>query len=185
MAHVSLVFQLPLAVPFWVVFFFAFVLESKVVRPALGDKASTQDEGAFCAIMIGSPLALLAAITTSYVPWLTIALPDVSVVIGTLLLMAGAILRRRCFNALGASFTGKVIVEEGQQIIQTGVYRYVRYPSYTVAFMMFFGVGLVDLGYPPRGIPKSCGTLVLRNARVRDDRVNNRVVPVGNALHAA
>jgi protein-S-isoprenylcysteine O-methyltransferase Ste14 len=49
---------------------------------------------------------------------------------------------RLCFNALGKSFTGTVIVAIDQAIVQHGPYRFVRHPSYTAAFLMFIGIGL-------------------------------------------
>jgi len=48
----------------------------------------------------------------------------------------------REFNTLGKFFTGTVVVSKDQQIIQHGVYRLVRHPSYTAAFLMFTGVGV-------------------------------------------
>jgi protein-S-isoprenylcysteine O-methyltransferase Ste14 len=92
--------------------------------------------------MIGSPLAIIAACAASYIPWLTIPYPVVAVALGTMMLIAGAVLRRHCFNALGRFFTGTVIVSRDQRIVQHGVYRFVRHPSYTAAFLMFTGLGL-------------------------------------------
>lgn len=116
--------------------------ETKVVRPALSEKPSVQDHGTFRALMLGSPLAVLAAGAAAYLPWLTIPHPMAAVAIGTVLIVAGAILRRYCFYALGACFTGVVTVKEDQQVVDSGLYRLVRHPSYTAAFMMFTGLGL-------------------------------------------
>jgi protein-S-isoprenylcysteine O-methyltransferase Ste14 len=140
--HSPAIFHLPLAVPFWVIFFLAFVREAKVVRPALAEKASAQDAGTFRTLMIGSPLALIAAGAASYMSWFAIPGPMVAAAAGMVLIVAGAVLRRYCFYALGTSFTGVVTVREGQRVIQSGLYRLVRHPSYTAAFMMFIGVGL-------------------------------------------
>lgn len=142
MTHTPAIFQLPLAIPFWVIFFLAFVREAKVVRPAFSEKPSVQDDGTFRALMIGSPLAVLAAGTAAYLPWLTIPNPVAAVAIGTILIVAGAALRRYCFYALGTSFTGVVIVKQDQRIVESGLYRFVRHPSYSAAFMMFTGLGL-------------------------------------------
>jgi protein-S-isoprenylcysteine O-methyltransferase Ste14 len=92
--------------------------------------------------MIGSALGLLAAGVASFLPWLTIPNPIAAMVVGTVLLGGGAVLRRHCFGALGASFTGKVIVKEGQEVIQNGAYRFIRHPSYTAAFLMLCGTGV-------------------------------------------
>jgi protein-S-isoprenylcysteine O-methyltransferase Ste14 len=140
--HSPAIFHFPLAVPFWVIFFVAFVREAKVVRPAYSEKTSNQDAGTFRALMIGSPLAILAAGAVSFMPWLTIAHATAAAMVGMCLIVAGAILRRYCFYALGASFTGVVTVKEGQHVVESGLYRFVRHPSYTAAFLMFTGVGL-------------------------------------------
>ena len=140
--RIAEIFKLPLAIPFWIVFFFAFVREGRVIRGSLTSAPSAQDKGTFRALAIGSPLALIAAIAASLTPWLTIAYPRAAVALGTIMLIAGAVLRRYCFSALGESFTGTVIVSQGQRIVQDGVYRYVRHPSYTAALLMFTGIGL-------------------------------------------
>ncbi|HVA40296.1 MAG TPA: isoprenylcysteine carboxylmethyltransferase family protein [Candidatus Binataceae bacterium] len=140
--HSPAIFHLPLAVPFWIIFFLAFVREAKVVRPALAAKASTQDEGTFRALMIGSPLAVFVAGAAAYLPWFTIPGATAPAVAGMALMAAGAVLRRYCFYALGESFTGVVTVRKDQEVVQTGLYRFIRHPSYTAAFLMFTGVGL-------------------------------------------
>ena len=140
--QVAEVFKLPFAIPFWIVFFFAFVREGRVIRGSFTTTPSEQDAGTFRALVIGSPLALATAIAASFLPWLTIAWPAIAVLLGMALLIAGAVLRRLCFNALGTSFTGTVIVAKDQAVVQSGPYRFVRHPSYTAAFLMFIGIGL-------------------------------------------
>jgi protein-S-isoprenylcysteine O-methyltransferase Ste14 len=140
--HVAEIFRFPFAIPFWIVFFFAFVREGRIIKGSFASTPSGQDAGTFRALVIGSPLALVAAIAASLLPWMTIARPELAVVLGMALLIAGAVLRRLCFNALGKSFTGTVIVAIDQAIVQHGPYRFVRHPSYTAAFLMFIGIGL-------------------------------------------
>jgi protein-S-isoprenylcysteine O-methyltransferase Ste14 len=139
--HVPEIFRLPLAIPFWIVFFFAFVREGRVIRGSFTDAPSAQDEGTFRALVIGSPLALVAAGAASFLPWFVIPYPGLAVGLGMAMLVAGTVLRRHCFNVLGASFTGKVFVTKDQRIVQEGAYRWVRHPSYTAAFLMFAGIG--------------------------------------------
>ena len=140
--HVAEIFRLPFAIPFWIVFFVAFVREGRVIKGSFASTPSEQDAGTFRALVVGSPLALLAAVAASFSPWLTISDPTFAVVLGMAMLVAGAVLRRYCFNALGKSFTGTVVVAKDQTIVQDGPYRRVRHPSYTAAFLMFIGVGL-------------------------------------------
>ena len=140
--YVPEIYKLPLAIPFWLVFFLVFVREGRVVRQAFTEPSAAQDAGTFRAILIGSPLAMLAAIAASFCPWATIPFPYAAVTVGTLMIIAGGVLRRICFNTLGKSFTGVVIVTADQHVVQHGVYRLVRHPSYTAAFLMFIGLGI-------------------------------------------
>jgi protein-S-isoprenylcysteine O-methyltransferase Ste14 len=140
--HISQIFQPPLAIPFWIVFFFAFVRERRVVAGAMRDANAEQDQGTFRALMIGSSLALVAAFAVSFLPSFTIPDEPLAVWLGMVLLGAGAVLRRICLKTLGESFTGAVTVKKAQAIVERGPYRLVRHPSYTAAFMMFIGVGL-------------------------------------------
>jgi protein-S-isoprenylcysteine O-methyltransferase Ste14 len=140
--HTPEIFQLPLAIPFWLVFFFAFVREGQVIRKAFPDASSAQDAGSFRKLMIGSPIAMLAAFTASFLPWLQMAFPVAAVAVGTATLLAGGLLRRYCFKTLGKFFTGTVVVSTGQHVIQSGPYRLIRHPSYSAAILMFTGIGI-------------------------------------------
>ena len=140
--HTPEIFKLPLAVPFWLVFFLVFVREGQVIHKAFPDASSAQDAGSFRTLMIGSPIAMLMAVGTSLLPWLNMAHSVAAVWLGTATLLAGGILRRYCFKTLGKYFTGTVVVSPNQQVIQTGPYRLVRHPSYTAAMLMFTGIGI-------------------------------------------
>lgn len=117
--HLAEIFQLPFAIPFWVIFFFAFVREGRVIRSSFTSAPSAQARGTFRALIIGSPLALIAAVAASFMPWLTIPYPVVAATTGTIMLIAGAVLRRYCFNALGKSFTGTVMVSPANALFRT------------------------------------------------------------------
>ncbi len=140
--HIPEIFKLPLAVPFWIVFLLVFVREGRIIRQAIPDASSSQDAGTFRLLVIGTPLAMLAATATSFVPWMTLPFPALCVGLGMIMLVAGGVLRRYCFRALGKYFTGSVLVSEGQRVVQHGVYRLVRHPAYTAAFLMFTGIGI-------------------------------------------
>jgi protein-S-isoprenylcysteine O-methyltransferase Ste14 len=63
-------------------------------------------------------------------------------VAGLALMIAGIVLRQWSIAMLGRSFTVVVRVREGQQVIDTGPYRWVRHPSYTGMLVTFLGYGL-------------------------------------------
>jgi protein-S-isoprenylcysteine O-methyltransferase Ste14 len=56
------------------------------------------------------------------------------------MLIAGSVLRRLCFRALGPSFTGEVRVRPDQRIVAAGPYAWVRHPSYTAGILMIGGI---------------------------------------------
>ena len=94
-------------------------------------------------IMLASWLAFPAAFAVA--PWSKFALLNHRVLwfgLGILILLAGSMLRRYCFRTLGRYFTGNVKVEADQPVIEDGLYRFVRHPSYTGGMLMYLGTGL-------------------------------------------
>jgi len=45
-------------------------------------------------------------------------------------------------RVLGASFSGHVSVQQGQELVQSGPYRFLRHPAYAGYLMMAIGIGL-------------------------------------------
>jgi protein-S-isoprenylcysteine O-methyltransferase Ste14 len=128
---------------FWAVFLFAYLPEFGLVarsRPARGEKT---DRGSMGLIMlagwIGSAGAFVVAgtqafaITSGRKFWF---------VAGLVMLLCGSLLRRHCWRMLGKHFTGDVKASAEQPVIEQGVYRWVRHPSYTGGMLMYLGTGL-------------------------------------------
>jgi protein-S-isoprenylcysteine O-methyltransferase Ste14 len=93
--------------------------------------------------MLASWLAFPAAFAVA--SWSRFALMEHRIVwftLGILILLAGSMLRRYCFRTLGRYFTGNVKVQVGQPVIEDGLYRFVRHPSYTGGMLMYLGTGL-------------------------------------------
>ena len=136
------IFHTSMAIPFWLVFFVAFMREGRVTKGAMEQKDSAQDQGTFRALMFGSTSAVAMSFFVAFLPVMNI--PDETLVVwgGIVLIICGALLRRACWAALGESFTGVVQVKPDQAVVQRGPYRLVRHPSYTAAFLMFGGLGL-------------------------------------------
>ncbi|MFY9906571.1 MAG: isoprenylcysteine carboxylmethyltransferase family protein [Terriglobales bacterium] len=139
----TLAYSLPYAWIFWVVFLVAYIPEFLVVaraKPAVGDKT---DRGSMTVIIIASWLAFPAAFAVA--PWSRVALTNHRLswfALGLAILLAGSALRRYCFRTLGRYFTGNVKVHADQPVIEHGLYRFVRHPSYTGGMLMYLGTGL-------------------------------------------
>ncbi|MGH8093179.1 MAG: methyltransferase family protein [Chthoniobacterales bacterium] len=71
--------------------------------------------------------------------------PRTFYIIGLILFVLGLIVRWAAIIYLGRFFTVNVAIAEDHQLITTGPYRYVRHPSYTGTFLIFFGYGLCML----------------------------------------
>ena len=98
----------------------------------------------------GSRILLISSI------WATVAIgiglafgfPDAAIitgrnwvfVAGLLLMIAGLVLRWYSIWVLGVSFTCEVATRPGQEVVQSGPYRWVRHPSYTGGLLTILGV---------------------------------------------
>lgn len=92
-------------------------------------------------------ITIVASITAGF--WLrhmrtgAIPMPDVALLILSLVLVgAGVLLRAAAIATLRHSFTVDVAVREDQQLIRHGPYRFVRHPSYSGMLLIFLGLGL-------------------------------------------
>ena len=138
-----LVYTWPYVLVFWAVFLWAFAPEFRVVVPRNGASTSAQDAGSKRLIIAGQGVSALAAF------WIAGAVRSATLPhrvwlfwLGLAVLAGGSLLRRHCRRMLGMSFTGAVIVRGDQEVVERGIYRYVRHPSYTAGTLLFLGMGL-------------------------------------------
>ncbi|HEX9158998.1 MAG TPA: isoprenylcysteine carboxylmethyltransferase family protein [Rhizomicrobium sp.] len=130
---------------FWssyILFFFvtswAFLRERRAVR---GDD---RDRGSKSIIMIFSFMAVALAFSGPYIfPESQIGLPPAPVFwLAMVLFWAGTILYPWAILTLGAFFRTSVQLLDGQRLITSGPYRYLRHPAYTAGVLAFSGIGL-------------------------------------------
>jgi protein-S-isoprenylcysteine O-methyltransferase Ste14 len=62
--------------------------------------------------------------------------------LGIVTILAGAALRLWAIVTLGRWFTYDVRVTDGQPVVQSGPYRWIRHPSYTGIVIVLLGIGL-------------------------------------------
>lgn len=63
--------------------------------------------------------------------------------VGTSLLCIGLIIRWIAILKLGEYFTTTISVSDNQTIVQSGIYKHIRHPSYLGTLMSFLGLGIV------------------------------------------
>ena len=61
---------------------------------------------------------------------------------GVLVVVFGMWLRQYCFRLLGKSFTAAVNARSDQTVVDWGIYRYIRHPSYLAGLILAVGLGL-------------------------------------------
>ncbi|MFY9703622.1 MAG: isoprenylcysteine carboxylmethyltransferase family protein [Terriglobales bacterium] len=167
----------PYAWIFWAVFLAAYVPEFVVVarsKPAPGEKT---DRGSMALIVVASWLAFPAAFAIA--SWSKFALLADRVVwfsLGIGILIAGSMLRRYCFRTLGRYFTGNVKVHAGHTVIEHGLYRFVRHPSYTGGMLMYLGTGLALTNWLSALILVGMGTITYAyRVRVEEQALANSI----------
>ena len=133
----------PFALLFWVAFAWAYFPEFAIVRKAQRDQGA-KDSKSLQVIMAGQGIAFFLAFPLAWVPALQFSLAHrvTWFFIGVVTMFAGSLIRRHCFRMLGTSFTGDVRAHSGQEVIQRGLYRFVRHPSYTGGILLNTGVGI-------------------------------------------
>lgn len=62
--------------------------------------------------------------------------------IGLAIIVLGMLIRFIAVKQLGRFFTVDVTIREDHQLLQTGLYKFLRHPSYTGSLLSFFGFGL-------------------------------------------
>lgn len=62
--------------------------------------------------------------------------------LGLGLMLAGLVFRAYAIRQLGRFFVPEVAIQPGQRVIDTGLYRYIRHPSYMGTFITSLGYGL-------------------------------------------
>ena len=67
--------------------------------------------------------------------------------VGLTCFLVGLLIRWTAIIQLGRFFTVNVAIADDHRLITTGLYRYVRHPSYTGSLLIFFGLGLCLLNY--------------------------------------
>lgn len=109
------------------------------------EAVKTRDEGSKRVIGAAGASGILAGVAAAYaVPVLTI-LEDARVifVVGIAVLLLGSGFRQYAVRTLDEYFTSTVKIHHGQQVVDTGPYRWVRHPSYTGGLIQYSGIALV------------------------------------------
>jgi len=108
---------------------------------AKSGSASVRDRGSLAILWIVIATACFAGGWLGEVGFARIPISSHTAnVVGIVVLVAGLALRWTAILTLGKFFTSNVAIHEGQTVLRTGVYRYLRHPSYTGLWLAFAGL---------------------------------------------
>ncbi|TFH36085.1 MAG: isoprenylcysteine carboxylmethyltransferase family protein [Bacteroidia bacterium] len=89
-------------------------------------------------IIISITLGVLMMI---YIP-LPISASTITGYIGLILIVCGVLIRFVAIRTLGNFFTVNLAIHDDHRIVNTGLYKYIRHPSYTGSLLSFIGLGV-------------------------------------------
>ncbi len=141
--NVPLPFQGWYAVVFWLVYLWAGWPEVVLTWQSRELARRPQDAGTLYALMTSQAAALLLAFSVAFLPVPALRLPHSEALFATgiVVAIAGSLARRHCFRMLGRYFKVAIAVDPDQALVERGLYRWVRHPSYTAGMALFLGVG--------------------------------------------
>lgn len=117
-------------------------VDGAVVFRRASAKTENRDRSSIYVLMAGNMLSIAAAIWLAFTPHGTI-FPAMPVQIAGLVVMGmGITIRFVAIFQLGRFHTPNVAVLIGHEVVEHGLYRHVRHPSYLGALIAFFGFGL-------------------------------------------
>ncbi len=92
----------------------------------------------WCQIIASNTISVYLSINTDF----SIVNSKWFSLIGLVLMLFGIGFRLLAIKQLGRFFTVNVTIREDHQLMQSGLYKYMRHPSYTGSLITFFGFGL-------------------------------------------
>jgi protein-S-isoprenylcysteine O-methyltransferase len=112
-------------------------------RRAEDGAAELQDAGSFRVlwVLISAGMAAAVALQSAGVGRLPIT-AGLRSVLAIALIFVGMTIRWAAILTLGRLFTVNVAIRKGHRLVETGLYRFVRHPSYTGLIVAFLGVGV-------------------------------------------
>ena len=123
----------------WVALEIIFGIRARLLKQGQ-PKKKNQDRGSYLLIVIG--IDLLLWLTFMFAARRVGMLPIWSAYIGYIVMVMGIGIRFSAILQLGRFFSPVVGVVSNQEIIQSGLYHWIRHPAYTGGWLIMVGIGL-------------------------------------------
>lgn len=108
-----------------------------------GDPESVVDAGSFRVLWSVTTAATALAVFVPFSGVGTMPDPAAAFWVGIGLMVSGFLIRLAAIATLGRLFNHRVAVQRDHAVVEDGLYRWVRHPSYTGAVLTYIGIGVV------------------------------------------
>jgi protein-S-isoprenylcysteine O-methyltransferase len=138
--------------------------------------AEVEDRGSLGALWLAILAGVAMAIAAEWVRWAR--LPDSTFLqaLALGLMIAGLMVRWTSILTLGRLFTVDVAIQAGHSIVETGLYRHVRHPSYAGLLLAFLGLGVFYASWLSVVVLMLPVTLAVLNRIAKEERTLVRVL---------
>lgn len=111
-------------------------------RRSASFSAGLAERGSVAVIWVVLTASALSAMASQYLGMARLPPPrDVHLALAEGLILLGMAVRWLAIATLGRYFTVNVAIQEGHEIVDRGLYRWIRHPAYTGILVSFLGLG--------------------------------------------
>lgn len=114
-----------------------------ILRRSRSETSRSEDKGSMRLLWLSIALGVGLAIAAQWVPSARLPGPRSTIrILALVLLLGGLALRWAAILALGRLFTVDVAIDSQHSVVRSGLYRFVRHPSYVGLMIAFLGLGV-------------------------------------------
>jgi protein-S-isoprenylcysteine O-methyltransferase Ste14 len=110
-----------------------------IVRRSRGGNSTSRDRGSLGLLTATIYPSVILAVVCANLPVARYGVTLPVAIVALSLFAIGIVLRWTAIITLGRYFTVNVAIHEGHRIVDRGLYRWIRHPSYTGALLSFLG----------------------------------------------
>jgi protein-S-isoprenylcysteine O-methyltransferase Ste14 len=124
------------------IFWFLSEVTLNIMHRSKMPNAKQSDKNSFRIIWATIYVTVTAAILVTLFVNVPIVETNLLKYVGLVLILAGVAVRLVAVRTLGKFFTVNLAIDTEHRLIETGLYKYIRHPSYTGSLLSFLGLGL-------------------------------------------
>lgn len=125
----------------WILWFLSEVGLNILLRSKMPDSQET-DKNSIRIIWITIILSVTAGVFAAIKTNIPLVETNLLKYIGLILIIAGVVVRFTAIRTLGKFFTVNLAIDSEHRLIDTGLYKYIRHPSYTGSLLSFLGLAV-------------------------------------------